>query len=126
MKDKHTETPWEVAEFHRDRLTILREYPKNGDEVGTRATLIAETRPGRAVDGVSILTDKDKANAKRIVICVNALDGISNKALESGVVGEMVDVIKNIVAQFRKHSWYPDDYEDLFDPILAKLEGNDG
>ena len=72
---KHTTEPWRVHLL--DRQTMIASDVENG--------YLAETRKVKR-------GDIDVVNAKRIVACVNACAGITNEALDAGIVG---DVLRN-------------------------------
>ena len=72
---KHTKEPWRVHLL--DRRTMIASDAENG--------YLAETRHIHS-------GDIEEINAKRIVACVNACAGITNEALEAGIVG---DVLRN-------------------------------
>lgn len=65
----HTPEPWEAKEY--------KIYDCEGTKIGDLCGEISEW-------------DVDFANAKRAVLCVNALAGISNEALESGALDELI------------------------------------
>ena len=69
-------------------------------------TINKEANRGRSIDGgkhaeiatcwlcVGSTGKEMEANAARIVACVNACDGISNEALDAGVIAELVQALK--------------------------------
>ncbi len=72
---KHTKEPWKVS--------------------SRRATFIINPNSAytEVIAQCYFLDNKtEEENAKRIVACVNACEGITNEALEAGVVG---DVLRN-------------------------------
>ena len=94
MKSNHTGGKWEVIKGdcmgygegdgegivfitsdEADRGDICDLYHKNGQ-------------------GDTFIKPNALVNAKRIIACVNALDGISNEALDKGAVGEMVELLE--------------------------------
>lgn len=112
MKDKHTGGKWLISSS-----TMI---------VTDEARLIANCTP-LPIQELFINMPEAMANADRIAACVNALDGISNEALSSGVVGEMVEAVE-VFKEF-----YDADVAiewDVFWPkiqsILSKLEANNG
>lgn len=74
---KHTKEPWRVHLL--DRRTMIASDGENG--------YLAETRKVKR-------GDIDVVNAKRIVACVNACEGITNEALEQGIVQAGLDELK--------------------------------
>ena len=108
MKDKHTGGKWLISSS-----TMI---------VTDEARLIANCTP-LPIQELFINMPEAMANADRIAACVNALDGISNEALSSGVVGEMVELVKVI-----RDPKLTDDKTmkialELSFVILSKLEG---
>ena len=71
---KHTVEPWEVGE-------LLQQNIIGG--VGNEQDVI--------VSCITTETGDREANAKRIIACVNACAGITNEALEAGVVKGMCE-----------------------------------
>ncbi len=59
---------------------------------------------------------------KRECLCVNALDGISNEALEAGVVGEMISLLKRSVRGLdgSRHGRLGNEIFNLLDELEAK------
>lgn len=109
MKDKHTGGKWAVRVYNEKERCV--DITVQGQEH------ICDLNPLRQ-DAV--------INAERIVACVNALNGISNESLSSGVVGEMVELLE----QMRDYSvidtmHHEGEYNDLI-AILSKLEADDG
>ena len=47
----------------------------------------------RAEDGAWVCSISSEANARRIVACVNACRGITNEALEAGVIEDTIDLV---------------------------------
>lgn len=75
---------------------------------------------GHCDDSIILISPlEQEANAERIVACVNALDGISNEALEAGVVEEMVNVFKTIN---KKEEFDGSGIGNIAIAILSKLE----
>lgn len=73
-KTNHTKGPWEVED---------REIFYSGNEFSRGARMIAEC-------GMSTNPEIDQANAKRIVECVNACEGIENPI----AIRELIDAVK--------------------------------
>lgn len=82
QRGKHTPEKWERGTSE----DILEIY---GNDLQGRRIRVA-TCNSRFLDLIP-----NKANADRIVACVNALEGISSEALESGVIGEMVEFVRS-------------------------------
>jgi hypothetical protein len=82
---KHTPEPWEWA--IEDGFRTVRV-----DGYGT----ITVVKGGAGLTCIN--AEMGDANAARIVACVNACAGISNEALESGVVAELVAVLEEILS----------------------------
>ena len=79
---KHTKEPWRVHLL--DRRTMIASDAENG--------YLAETRHIHS-------GDIEEINAKRIVACVNACAGITNEALENGIVLDSVKLHEAILEQ---------------------------
>ena len=82
---EHTKEPWE--------------YRLHNPEGGNQSLYIEAPRDGRCSDGVAEIIPRGKGklgepDARRIVACVNACQGIPTEALEDGVVEEMVTAAK--------------------------------
>jgi len=105
---KHTKEPWEAR---RDRwhYASLSSIFAKGDY-----TSIAELG-GKPLEEV-------EANAKRIVLCVNACTGITNEALEE-------NIIKHAMADFMQDSNHFGETPVFYDlPLMTdeELEGRKG
>ena len=70
---KHTKEPWVAEKTLQGR---------NSSISNRRGKTIAIAYQNENIDG------DDLANAKRIVACVNACEGITNEALEEGIIEE--------------------------------------
>lgn len=83
---------------------IVKEWPKEKGRVGTPATFLFEsladkqvfTSKGTVTPETFEANAEDVANAHRIVACVNALPGFSTPDLEAGIIGEMVELLKEV------------------------------
>lgn len=82
-QEAHTQGPWRFVPWHI--------------EEGSSAV--------RAPDGHLICSTASDANARRIVACVNALAGIPIEAIESGVVAELVSVLRTIANDETVDPW---------------------
>ena len=87
----HTKEPWEV-----------REFPDGSD------CFITAEKEGKMAYGPEIMGDdytgygdieRKKADARRIVACVNACAGITNEALGAGIVLDSVKLHEAILGQ---------------------------
>jgi hypothetical protein len=84
----HTKEPWK-ADLKVGCFAI---YPNGQDrnclEGASDDVIVYQNGRGdkSSPDGYRYLTAEQEANAKRIVACVNACAGITNEALEAGVV----------------------------------------
>lgn len=101
----HSKTPWKLF----NKLT------------GTHKTIAIFDTDGREIIGwmgfdMDLKNMEKVANGKRLVSAVNACDGLSTRALEAGVVQEMVEWFRNVSngGDFQKVS---------IKSILTKLEG---
>ena len=70
---KHTKEPWVAEKTLQGRDSSIS---------NSRGKTIAIAYKNENIDG------DDLANAKRIVACVNACEGITNEALEEGLIEE--------------------------------------
>ena len=115
MEGKHTGGKWEDVGYdcgdQRDNIVYISSTVELKNDI---CDLYHKDK-----DGNIHIKENAKANAKRIVACVNALNSISNEALESGAVEALLKMY-----DFAKHG---DDlllfgltYEEL--DALAKLE----
>ncbi len=92
---KHTSEPWEAFEGdirNNGRGEFIEIYGKDKE-------FIATTLENEGCLGV---TNKQQANARRTVACVNACEGISTKAIEAGVIRALSEVCKELLTEVRK------------------------
>ncbi|MCK5601725.1 hypothetical protein KAR91_07655 [Candidatus Pacearchaeota archaeon] len=107
-EQKHTKEPWSIREFdQRKKDQISTVSKKDGAWEFSKRDIIGPDSE-RAICSVVSCTKEDSAwsgikdhntakeNARRISAAVNACTGIPTEALESGVVGELVDVCEAI------------------------------
>ena len=104
MANKHTDGKW-----FKEGTLIIESLPIGDGPV------IAHC--GSQVNSLNRV--KQEANAKRIVACVNALDGISNEALEAGVVGDAILALKGV---YRDKGNTYDGFMEAVGFIIAKLK----
>lgn len=71
----HTKEPWEVTNSGHGGIGVIE---------GDNHSFVAEVG-GRTAQEIM-------ANVRRIMLCVNACAGITNEALEAGVVGWSVNI----------------------------------
>ena len=96
----HTKEPWEVLGFN---------FPQIVDAKGCVAMMAPD-----ALMPIQI------ANAKRIVACVNACAGITNDALEAGVV-------RHSIGEFMQDTDHYEDTPVFYDlPLMTDAEGRKG
>lgn len=88
---KHTKEPWKAIDRRDLRFNVIGwaiwqdlERPFSNSKIGDR---IAITPDGSTVE--------NEANAKRIALCVNACAGITNEALEEGIVKGCIEIIQS-------------------------------
>jgi hypothetical protein len=110
MKDKYTGGKWRISSS-----TII---------VTDEARIITNCLP-IPIPEISIDLQECMANAKRIVTCINVLEGISNEALESGVVGEMMELVRVIRDPKLTQDETMKVALEMGIVILAKLKGNE-
>ncbi len=89
---EHTKGPWEIS-------GLLTEIDKR--------YIIAKIASVRVdvcqVGFTSVITKEERdANARRIVACVNACEGLTNKALEGGAIKELAKTLKIDFEERRK------------------------
>lgn len=77
MSNEHTPTPWSMTDAEDDDVCIF------GADDGWLANLGINVPCEWADQNHTFIFDLNKANARRIVACVNALDGISTDFLEN-------------------------------------------
>lgn len=104
MSEQHTPTPW---------VHNVEGYPK-ADVKGSNGRNIAHTwnvgaSQPKSAEALKKRTEEDRANALRIVACVNACEGISTESLERS------DVIASMQGERRR-------LETQRDDLLAVLE----
>jgi hypothetical protein len=94
---KHTREPWK-ADL---RLGCFAIYPNGQDrnclECARDDAIVYQNGRGdkSSPDGYRYLTAEQEANAKRIVACVNACKGITNEALEKGILNDAIALVLN-------------------------------
>lgn len=129
MKDKHTGGEWKIEE---DAETKCKTIIRSDEQLWDIASTQSSTLEGDIVE--------IEANAERIVTCVNALDGISDDALKSGIVREMAQHYRkllwrvNKVTSAHRHGVEMSDraltelsnYQLDCESILSKLEDKHG
>jgi hypothetical protein len=81
MSESHASEPWEIAV---DGLTIKAVY--GNPRMEPDELMPATVRPGRHA----------RANARRIVACVNACQGISTEALQGGIVARSIEELNRL------------------------------
>lgn len=86
---KHTAEPWEVIEEHEGKAIGSNALSKTICTAHTSRTWNMNSEEG-------------KANAKRIVACVNACKGVPNEWLQSNAVQSRIDEIAELKRQ-REH-----------------------
>lgn len=99
---QHTNEPWHAAEITRDSDTFVKICHANG---GTIAKLWID------VDD-SDFSDGQRADARRIVACVNACEGVDTELLEEG---ELDNPVMKIVKE-------KSELKQQCDELLAALE----
>lgn len=107
MSEKHTPTPWQILPEEVDKPYIrIRGTVLGGRyKVANVLTTVYEGVPQREAD-------ETRANARRIVACVNACQGISTESLERS------DVIASLQGELRR-------LEYLRDFLVARLKEAD-
>jgi len=108
--DNWAKEPWRVGSTYSDHIHA-------GEE------LIAI-----ALKGVEPHEEEEKANALRIVTCVNACEGISSSALESGVLKEVAQACKYALSDLKwiETQDIKSNFQSsitLLQAVLDKLEG---
>jgi len=89
---KHTKEPWGVG----------RPSPNGQQVIGNgKGMMIAIANPTSTQGEVN-------ANAERIVACVNACEGITNEALEAGVVACAIDNLSDSLPDREKQFYFDD------------------
>lgn len=87
-KTQHTPGPWRA---NKDHFGAVRSEPgfsiKGSNSEGVNAIAFLWSRDVEA---------EQEANARRIVACVNACEGISTEALEAGAVKETLETLEKI------------------------------
>lgn len=90
MSSEHTPGEWTAERI---------DYSKGLDvsfEVTSGRRVIAGTYM-REIKREAYLIAEDEANARRIVACVNACEGIPTEALESGAVRELLEALADVL-----------------------------
>lgn len=90
---KHTKEPWVAEKTFQGRDSSISDR---------RGNTIAIAYQNKNIDG------DDLANAKRIVACVNACEGITNEALEADVVACAIDNLSNSLPDGEEQFYFGD------------------
>lgn len=117
---KHTPEPWQ---YHLGRGADPRFHvqTQGGYQIASTPPLHRDTRSHDE-------NTQREANARRIVVCVNACAGIPTEALEAGVVGELLAAIRTLAANKLSSSNCSSvelagkRVRNVASPALAKLE----
>lgn len=80
---KHTKEPWSQGDIIKELI-----FSEDGDSVIAKCMKMDEFEDGN-----------QEANTKRIVACVNACAGITNEALEAGVVACGVNNLRDNIPE---------------------------
>ena len=89
--EKHTKEPWKV------------ENQEKGQFIG----IVSAGHSWQRIATMNSIHPPDIADAKRIVTCVNALKGISNKNLEDGIIEDLVEFLRQakvVIPEYNKCS----------------------
>ena len=89
MTDKHTPTPWAIADKYG---------PCNVTAAGGRSICSTGGYSDNFSDPETRVAE-NAANARRIVACVNALSGTPTESIESGAVAELVSAARALLDQ---------------------------
>ena len=96
----------------------------NRGEKGEHGIAIFPERGGFNICVLSDVRDYDqKANARRLCACWNALEGISTEALENGIVVEAIGALRITVDYFEDRDWVGGMPLDQARAALSKLKG---
>jgi len=106
----HTKEPWK-ADL---RLGCFAIYPNGQDrnclDCASDDAIVYQNGRGdkSSPDGYRYLTAEQEANAKRIALCVNACEGITNEALEAGIVACAIDNLSNSLPDGEEQFYFGD------------------
>ena len=93
---EHTPEKWEVGPSH-----VIKHIYQN--EHNQRCTAFI----GEMLGGIDA---NPEANARRLVACVNACEGIPTEALEGGVIGELMDALQSMIDPIER-GWMVTDWD---------------
>lgn len=121
-----------MSDKNKGKKTLIIDHEITGG-IGDGRTYIAwEKQVGNSKEYTCIGGINGEDNTHRIVTCVNALDGVSNKALESGVIARTRNVLENVIDTYEQllhggMDGYDVDKHELhvMKAILTKLEGGE-
>ena len=109
---KHTKGPWETDCSDHDQPYLNIKIRAARKLAHTICTVYIDDAPVRDYN------DEQKANAARIVACVNALEGYNPDA-----VRDVVEALDWAIAEIEKRTRYsPDDYYEARDQRASALE----
>lgn len=113
----HTPGPWQVVEKGQGWGDSWREI-----WAGNHAVVRPDGYYSSKYDDYEFGVAISEPNARRIVACVNACEGIPTEALESGVVREVVEALEALVGEEEKRGRDPDALP-MARAVLAKVRG---
>jgi hypothetical protein len=90
----HTPTPWRIRHYMSGRLDCIQGNPEGGEQYG-REIANRMARPA---------SQRAENDARRIVACVNALEGFDIAAIEAGAVADMQRCLQWIVDHPTAHT----------------------
>lgn len=83
MTGKHTPEPWAIDKRARNHV------------IATERSICSCSWSDSSLPDSGM--GENNANARRITLCINALAGISNEALEEGVIGKLREDLQSMV-----------------------------
>lgn len=93
---KHTKEPWSLPHFANDAINcdcgLI--FGSNEPEISCIGEIF-RSKDDSIFESEYPQSEEAKENAKRIIACVNACQGISNEALDAGILDDAIALLLN-------------------------------
>lgn len=122
---KHTRTPWHATDCGESPDDSTTEWWRVGGDQwhdGEGFGRVVADLYGREADPTCCSAE---ANAKRIVACVNACEGINNPAAIGGVIAALREVIARVASDEGEAGWLPLSHNGTLEALRGALEALD-
>jgi hypothetical protein len=113
---KHAPEPWKMTDADDTDVCIFAANDNWLANVG-----INVFNGSIADEHLQFLFDMDKANARRVVACVNACEGVTNEVLELFELGKVISQRDELLAALRYHQEQTRPIQQTAD-LIAKIE----